>query len=304
MDQLTRNDSYVPLLMKLCFLLLLVTSASAEARRGSVSVCFGTTDHFYDLGELKVSDQQVKQTGMPVEWTSSEHQFGIHLQDHCLVVRTGTEVIGYAIYKKNSSQYWALDDTTIQTLQKFGVLPNPMPPLEVPVDETVGGEWLWALAILAGLVLIGALVTFVSDKQQRRVVAKVDKVLNGNFVLLLREVLVDVARMDRNFDANKPQAILAIMQRLGFHDSSLATLNSDAVSSGKLSRKLLIAYIKAVAGNLNDQQRNILLTGIATVISAEGKLGRNKKAVFRQYIIALGFPENQAENIMEMLLNA
>jgi len=172
------------------------------------------------------------------------------------------------------------------------------------VDETVGGEWLWALAILAGLVLIGALVTFVSDKQQRRVVAKVDKVLNGNFVLLLREVLVDVARMDRNFDANKPQAILAIMQRLGFHDSSLATLNSDAVSSGKLSRKLLIAYIKAVAGNLNDQQRNILLTGIATVISAEGKLGRNKKAVFRQYIIALGFPENQAENIMEMLLNA
>ncbi|WP_415880171.1 hypothetical protein [Methylomonas sp. TEB] len=302
MDKLIRNSSNTPMLLKVCVLLLLLISSPAEARR--VHVCFGTEDHFYDLGELKASDQQVKTTGMPAEWASDGYLFGIHLQDHCLLVPTKTDVVGYAVYAKNSSQYWALDETTIQSLQKSGVLPNPMPPLQVPWDDTVGGQWLWGLAILAGLVVIVALEAFLSGKLQRRVVAKVDKVLHGSFVLLLREVLVDVARIDRNFDANKLHAILAVMQRLGIAVNDLAKLNPEDMPAGKLSRKLLIAYIKAVAGNLNDQQRNILLTGIATVMSAEGKVGRNKKAVFRQYIIALGFPDNQAEKIMEMVLNA
>ncbi|WP_445366559.1 hypothetical protein ACH5Y9_14530 [Methylomonas sp. BW4-1] len=302
MDKLIRNSSNTPILLKVCVLLLLLINSPAEARR--VNVCFGTEDHFYDLGELKASDQQVKTTGMPVEWASGGYLFGIHLQDHCLLVPTKTDVVGYAVYAKNSSQYWALDETTIQSLQKSGVLPNPMPPLQVPWDDTVGGQWLWGLAILAGLVVIVALEAFLSGKLQRRVVAKVDKVLHGSFVLLLREVLVDVARIDRNFDANKLHAILAVMQRLGIAVNDLAKLNPEDMPAGKLSRKLLIAYIKAVAGNLNDQQRNILLTGIATVMSVEGKVGRNKKAVFRQYIIALGFPDNQAEKIMEMVLNA
>ncbi|MDX8129885.1 hypothetical protein QLH52_21515 [Methylomonas sp. OY6] len=302
MDKLIRNSSNTPVLLKVCVLLLLLISSPAEARR--VHVCFGIEDHFYDLGELKASDQQVKKTGMPAEWASDGYLFGIHLQDHCLLVPTKTDVVGYAVYAKNSSQYWVLDETTIQSLQKSGVLPNPMPPLQVPWDDTVGGQWLWGLAILAGLVVIVALEAFLSGKLQRRVVAKVDKVLHGSFVLLLREVLVDVARIDRNFDANKLHAILAIMQRLGIAVNDLAKLNPEDMPAGKLSRKLLIAYIKAVAGNLNDQQRNILLTGIATVMSVEGKVGRNKKAVFRQYIIALGFPDNQAEKIMEMVLNA
>ncbi|NOV30625.1 hypothetical protein [Methylomonas sp. ZR1] len=302
MDKLIRNSSNTPILLKVCVLLLLLISSPAEARR--VHVCFGIEDHFYDLGELKVSDQQVKKTGMPAEWASDGYLFGIQLRDHCLLVPTNTEVVGYAVYAKNSSQYWALDETTIQSLQKSGVLPNPMPPLQVPWDDTVGGQWLWGLAILAGLVVVVTLEAFLSGKLQRRVVAKVDKVLHGSFVLLLREVLVDVARIDRNFDANKLHAILATMQRLGIAVNDLAKLNPEDMPAGKLSRKLLIAYIKAVAGNLNDQQRNILLTGIATVMSVEGKVGRNKKAVFRQYIIALGFPDNQAEKIMEMVLNA
>lgn len=147
----------------ICILIFaLITTIPAEARR--VPVCFGEQDRFYNLGDFKISEKQTKQTGLPERWALGQHQFGIHLRDHCFIFTYSTDILGYATYTTNATQYLPLDDASVLTLQKMTVLPKPLPPLEVPYLETAQGKWKVILFIVAGLVglaLLTLLVAFI-----------------------------------------------------------------------------------------------------------------------------------------------
>lgn len=289
----------VPFFFFLVVPFLLLTTAP-DGHAASIRIKRGTEDAFSMLGPITLSREDAVKHGLPTDWMKG--QLAVRTKLHWMVVPYKTEYRGLVIYSPGSKKYWPVTGNTLEKLQDIGVLPQSLPAAEPDMSKTALGINLFITGFILLFFLLVGVVNYFGKRNRKRLFAQIHEVTGGHFLLLLREILLNVAQVDGTFDERERQVIASILIRQGYNPQDVNSLMTDETRTATLSNRNLRVFLGSVAGQFSQDQIRFIIHAIVAVAAADGEVNRSEKKELLNYLVALGVSKAEAPKMLNTLL--
>ncbi|OAI00592.1 hypothetical protein A1353_19305 [Methylomonas methanica] len=285
----------LPLVGLIAFFLVFSSSSSYAAR-----IHFGTEDKFTKLVSIQLSNVDADKHGFPTEWVGAS--LANHTKLHWLVLPYKTDDLGTVVYRADLERYWPVSATMIDRLQSTGSIPQILPQFKPDSINTALGLNLSIGSTFLVVIALFIVFALLQKRQNERLESRINAVTGGQFLPLLREILLNVAHVDGKYDEKKRIAVSETLHRFGHDGHDVADLLANSSRTARLSTRTLKTYLRAVAQQLPADQIQIIVHAIVTVVVADGKVTRAEKRELRGYLEALGINKHEARKQTETFL--
>ncbi|MBV6634136.1 MAG: TerB family tellurite resistance protein [Alphaproteobacteria bacterium] len=198
---------------------------------------------------------------------------------------------GLVIEANGTDKYWPMDAEKIAQLQSLGVLPDPLPPSEIPAATYVFGYAFWP-----GLLLLILLIVQ-SVRKAKRATKKFHAEAGSSFADLLREVLIATAKADGEIDPREVALIADYMSKITGQEVKQGEIRN-AIATHTLEEKDLTDYLSAIAAGLKPPQRLMVIDGIRMLAAADGSVDKSEKKFLERCCTSLMIPKKQIRKIV------
>lgn len=278
----------------------LLVTAAPESHAARIRVKHGTEDLFTMLAPINLSSEATKQLGLPENWVNS--QLALRTQLHWMVIPYKTENLGLVIHNPGAKEFWPASPVVLRALQNIGALPQPLPTAKPSFMNTALGINISIAGVLLACILLGYLSVYIEKRKRQRLIAQVNAVTHGQFLPLLREILLNIAHADGVYNQKKKPVIANILAQYGHGQEDVNSMLADESRTAHLDNRTLKAYLRCVTKQLSQDQISLIVHAIVAVVVADGEAKRSEKRQLREYLEALGVSKKQSPRMLKKLL--